>query len=109
MNESLLWRLAIYKLINGAFLVAAVAYIGATASVNWVDMHANERVIIGLTVLIAVGKFVDGFFDTTVPKLLAGKSPFPGGNGNTAHITKEQTKQNDESTPPLPPAGAGGH
>ena len=82
-QQKFVWRLAVYKLLNGCFIAGATAYIGATAAVNWADMHWNERVIIILTAMIAMGKLVEAWFDSTVPKLLTGKNPFTnGGNGS---------------------------
>lgn len=76
------WKLAIWKAVNGAVAVGIAAYIGATSATRWVDMHAEERVLVILGAWLAVSKFLDGFFDQTIARLTAGRNGNGNGNGN---------------------------
>lgn len=63
------WRLVIFKVINGTVKVGVMSYLGATASVRWSDMHADERAVVILTAYVAMSSFLDGFFDQTINQL----------------------------------------
>lgn len=69
------WKLAIWKILFGSFKTAGTFYIGATASVRFVDLHADQMVLVILSMLLAVTTFIDGFIDQTVGRLLSGRPP----------------------------------
>jgi len=84
------WKLAIWKLIHGSFTVVASGFIGATAAVDWGVMSGKEKVLICLTLAMALGKFIDAFLDQTLSRLVAGKPlvqlPETNGNGHSTQI-----------------------
>lgn len=71
--QFILYKLAIWKGVNGCLKVGVMAYLGATASVHWSDMHSDERVVVILTAYVAMASFIDGFLDQTTNQL-RGKS-----------------------------------
>ena len=85
------WRIAVWKLCWGSMKQAALAYIGATAAIRFVDMNGEQKIIVGITTIMAVGGFVDGFLDTTIGRLVAGKPPIklPSNGGDSTTFVKK--------------------
>lgn len=87
------WKLAIWKLCYGSFKTAGTFYVGATASVRFVDLHPDQKFLVLISMAMAVTTFIDGFLDQTIGRLIAGKPPIKlpsnGGSGDTTHIIKQ--------------------
>jgi len=94
------WKLAIWKLTHGIFATAAAGYMGATVTVKWSSMGLDERLQVCLLIGLGVGKFCDGFFDSTVSRLATGKPPvLVNGNGNgPGHETANTDGQGKDAT-----------
>lgn len=69
----LYWKLFIFKVINGVVMVAAAGIVTALAGVDWASLSGSQKLIIICSILITVGKYLDGLFDKTLSKLSDGK------------------------------------
>lgn len=67
------WKLAIWKGVNGAVTVGIMSWLGSTNAIDWSSLHLGEKWAIGLTALVAVTKYIDGFLDTTMSSLRNGR------------------------------------
>lgn len=98
------WKLAIWKVYHG-ILTVIIGALPATI-MNWHAMNNVEKIIAVGGVALAVHKFIDGFIDQTLARLVAGKSPIqlPGMNGGSHGQTEilKKTSEQASTTHPQP-------
>lgn len=85
------WKLAVWKACIGSVL--CLAGVIPSLVLNWDTMTGAGRMVAVMGVIVALGKFLDGFFDQTFARLAQGKTlvQLPGMNGNSeAH---QETRQ----------------
>ena len=91
------WKLAIWKASIGSLLCAA----GVLPSLilNWDTMTNAGRLVAILGVIVALGKFLDGFFDQTFSRMAQGRPlvQLPGMNGHDEPLTEGTQISTQES------------
>lgn len=63
------WKLVIFKVANGFFLVVAMSFLAATDGVDWEAFTGFQKIKLAVFCLVAGGKFLEGFFDQTLAKM----------------------------------------
>jgi len=94
------WKLAVWKAFSGSLMIILAGLPGVLLGCG-VDPIVVAHISAPCGMIIAVLKFLDGFFDQTFSRLAQGKPmvQLPGMNGNhTEILTKETAEKITETT-----------
>lgn len=89
----LYWKHAIWKAVSGTTMILLGAVTPLALLSESLSPATKQAIAIVVSTLGAAIKGLDMFFDQTIARLAAGKTPVPlpginGNGGDTAHITK---------------------
>jgi hypothetical protein len=68
-ENTIYWKLAIWKFFNGVLKVGLCSFLSGTAAQSWDTLNPGERIVVIISAIISMQTFIDGFLDQTLTKL----------------------------------------
>jgi hypothetical protein len=66
LNRAAMWKLSIFKCVNGSFIVGATFAVTSLHNMKWENMDFGDKFCFFMGMYIAMGKSVDMFLDQSM-------------------------------------------